>query len=259
VSAHFAGWDRRTLELALDEVTFGLAPGDRRELLTRADARSLEELELAVAELSVAALGELESPPAELTRRIAADARAWLAAPDPARPAPPPAVPVRTARVPRWAAAGWLAAALVLALFVLERVRARPLDPSQRRAELVAGATDLVRAQWKASDDPLAGGVSGEVVWSSARQEGYMSFRSLPSNDPARNQYQLWIFDPTRADWEARPVDGGVFDVGPGEEVVVPVEAKLEVRRAVLFALTLEAPGGVVVSAREHLLATATP
>ncbi len=266
MSAHFAGWDRRTLELALDEVSFGLAPEDRRELLTRADAASLEALELANAELNVAALGELEAPPAELTRRIAADANAWVAsraAPAPARHPAVPVAPVRPARVPLWAAAGWIAAALVFALFAFERLRARSEnpsgDPSARRAELVASAADLVRATWQASADPLAGNVSGEVVWSRLRQEGYMSFRSLPPNDPRRSQYQLWIFDSTRADWEAKPVDGGVFDVGPGEEVIVPIAAKLQVHDAALFAITLEAPGGVVVSNREHLLATAKP
>lgn len=86
-----------------------------------------------------------------------------------------------------------------------------------------------------------------------------MIFRDLPHNDPRVNQYQLWIFDATRAEWEAKPVDGGVFDVVEGREVVVPIDAKLDVREPKLFAVTLEAPGGVVVSKREHLLATASP
>lgn len=257
--AHFSGWDQRTLELALDEVTFGLDPLDREELLARVDPRALEELEFAVASLNVAALGKLESPPAELTRRIAAAGRARLATTASTPPASQRPAPIPSARPRGWVAAALLAAALVLAVFVLDRVRERRLAPFERREQLLASASDLVRAAWKASDDPFAGGVSGDVVWSSARQEGYMTLRSLPANDPARNQYQLWIFDSTRAEWEAKPVDGGVFDVAPGAEVIVPIDAKLEVRRAAMFALTLEAPGGVVVSAREHLLAIATP
>jgi hypothetical protein len=258
VRAHFAGWDARTLALALDEVTLGLAPAERAELLARTAPRDLEALELAVAELNVAALVELEAPPAALLGRLAADARACAPAAGPGTVAPPRVAPPR-ARLAPWAMAGWLAAAVLLAVLAIQRLAARPADPSTRRERLLASASDVVRAAWQATTDPLAGGVSGEVVWSSARQEGYMSFRSLPPNDPARQQYQLWIFDPTRADWEAKPVDGGVFDVGPDPEVVVPIDAKLDVRQAALFALTLEAPGGVVVSAREHLLATAKP
>ncbi len=255
MSPRFASWDERTLALACDEFTFGLAPEDRAELLERADARQLEEFELAVAELNVAALGELEAPPAELLQRISSDARDRLARPR----SEPLAAAQRRRRVFAWPALGWIAAALVLAAFVIERIRARPRDPAERREQLLASAADLVRAEWKPSADPLAGGLRGEIVWSRARQEGYMSFRSLPPNDPARSQYQLWIFDATRKEWESKPVDGGVFDVGPGDEVIVPIDAKLAVRQAALFALTLEAPGGVVVSAREHLLATATP
>lgn len=258
MNVHFAGWDQRTLQLALDEVTFGLAPTDRVELLSRADARALEELEFAVAALNVAALEELDSPPAEVTNRIAADARAWLGYARSELPAQPPVL-ARRVRLFSWATAGWFVAALVLLTFVIDRVRTRSPDPSERREQLLASARDLARASWKASDDPLAGGVNGEIVWSPSLQEGYMSFRSLPVNDPARNQYQLWIFDSTRADWEAKPVDGGVFDAGSGAEVIVPIDPKLEVRRAALFAITLEPTGGVVVSAREHLLATATP
>lgn len=74
MSPSFANWDERTLALACDEVAFGLAPEDRAELLARADARDVEALELAVAELCVAELGQLEEPPAELLRRIASDA-----------------------------------------------------------------------------------------------------------------------------------------------------------------------------------------
>ncbi len=84
-----------------------------------------------------------------------------------------------------------------------------------------------------------------------------MVFTGLKPNDPKRQQFQLWIFDPTRADWEAKPVDGGVFDVSSDGEVVVPIDAKLNVRETALFAVTLEVPGGVVVSERERLVLTA--
>ena len=93
-------------------------------------------------------------------------------------------------------------------------------------------------------------------MWNSERQQGYMRFAGLPRNDPRRQTYHLWIFD---AQQDARyPVDGGVFDVVRDDgEVVVPINAKLEVRRPTLFALTVEKPGGVVVSKRDRLILTA--
>jgi anti-sigma-K factor RskA len=84
-----------------------------------------------------------------------------------------------------------------------------------------------------------------------------MIFRGLEPNDPRSAQFQLWIFDPSRVDWDKTPVDGGVFDVSAGEQVVIPIHAKLPVQDVALFAVTLEKPGGVVVSKREHLLLTA--
>jgi hypothetical protein len=48
-----------------------------------------------------------------------------------------------------------------------------------------------------------------------------------------------------------------VFDVR-GDDVLIPIDAKIDVRDAVLFAVTVEQPGGVVVSKRERLLLTAT-
>ena len=75
---------------------------------------------------------------------------------------------------------------------------------------------------------------------------GYMQFSGLQSNDPRVEQYQLWIFDGTRDD--AHPVDGGVFDINQNGEVIVPIHAKLPVAHPTAFAVTLEKPGGVVVS-----------
>jgi len=91
-----------------------------------------------------------------------------------------------------------------------------------------------------------APGVSGEVVWHQDLQQGYMVFENLPVNDPSAEQYQLWIVDgaPTH------PVDGGVFDVTSSGEVIVPIDPKLEIKNPVAFGVTVEPPGGVVVSDR---------
>ena len=72
-----------------------------------------------------------------------------------------------------------------------------------------------------------------------------MRFIGMPVNDPNRQQYQLWIVDPDR---DAQPVDGGVFDVNEDGEVIVPINAKLPIDDPTTFAITVEKPGGVVVS-----------
>ncbi len=95
--------------------------------------------------------------------------------------------------------------------------------------------------------------VSGGVAWDDELNTGYMEISGLPTNDPKVEQYQLWIFrtgDPTS---EPHPVDGGVFDVTSGDQVIVPIDAKLNVGHASIFAITIEEPGGVVVSDRTRL------
>ncbi len=54
-------------------------------------------------------------------------------------------------------------------------------------------------------------------------------------------------------------VDGGVFDVSSEhEDLVIPVDAKLLVEDPQLFAITIERPGGVVVSDQDRLVLLAT-
>jgi len=103
--------------------------------------------------------------------------------------------------------------------------------------------------------DPTARDARGDVVWSPGQQRGFMRFVGLAPNDPHQFQYQLWIFDKDRD--EKYPVDGGVFDVSSTGEVVVEISPKLHVTDATLFAVTIEQPGGVVVSKRERIVVTA--
>ena len=84
-----------------------------------------------------------------------------------------------------------------------------------------------------------------------------MLFDGHPKNDPKAKQYQLWIFDESRD--QKFPVDGGVFDVTADGELIVRFESRLDVSRATLFAITEEVPGGVVVSERTTITATAAP
>lgn len=139
---------------------------------------------------------------------------------------------------------------------------ARPavaVPAEKRRERLLAEDPDAIVVAWGAGEDPSvtglpAGMTHGDVVWSQSRQQGYMRFRGLAANDPAVEQYQLWIFDAGRD--AAYPVDGGVFDVAASDadgEVCVPIDPRLPIGEPTLFAITVEKPGGVVVSKRERL------
>ena len=97
--------------------------------------------------------------------------------------------------------------------------------------------------------------VTGDIVWSDSKQQGYMRFRGLPANDATKTCYQLWIFDQTQD--KATPIDGGIFDVASNGEVIVPINAKLTAVKPEMFALTVERHGGVVVSKREKIAALA--
>lgn len=145
-----------------------------------------------------------------------------------------------------WRAGWWVAAAAVVLMWWATFERgARAPQPA---------ANDWARTAWTQTEDRDASGVTGEVVWSPSTNQGWMRFSNLPVNNPSEAQYQLWIFDATRS--AEHPIDGGVFDARPGS-FEVPIDPKLTVDQATLFAITLERPGGVVVSSRERLLLTA--
>ncbi len=132
----------------------------------------------------------------------------------------------------------------------------RPLTPAEERLALLQEGAAVTHSEWASTDDPASQGVKGDVVWDNSKQRGYLRFSGLPANDPKQSQYQLWIFDAKRDD--RYPIDGGVFDIPPGAtEVVIPINARLAVNDPAMFAVTIERPGGVVVSGREHIVALA--
>jgi len=259
---HLDARERERMEelLALDAVE-GLSPDDTVELdalLALAGDIDTASWERAAAALALADPGDgAEEPlPADLRARLEADAPAILAEARAAAEDPHPSVirpphPVdEVDRGPdRWHGILALAAAVALVLAIwswfgidgagkVDRVDVRTLP-------------DTIELPWTATEDPAAAGASGSVAWSGDAQSGLMTFRGLEVNDPAEFQYQLWIFDAERDD--AYPVDGGVFDV-TGEVVEVAIDPKLDVSNAALFAVTVERPGGVVVSSRERIV-----
>lgn len=135
---------------------------------------------------------------------------------------------------------------------------ASPAKPDiKAQFEEMLASPNIVKATW--GPLPTATGdlknVAGEVVWSDAKQAGYMRFRGLPVNDKSKEQYQLWIFE--NAKLEEHPKDGGVFDITAEGDVIVPIDAKLATKDPKVFAITVEKPGGVVVSDRKKIAALA--
>ena len=253
----------RVEELLTDLETEGLGDADARlleELLTQTGL-DREYFGPAASAVTLASSMPLLELPSGLRSQLVAAGQRSVARVTPLRP--------RQAWLDS-AAIGWYAAAAMLLLAVgawwpgLEGVvgPGTPsaltdlVPPALERERLLASGTELFRREWAPTDDPAARGLSGDVVWSAALQAGFMRFQGLEANDPAAARYQLWVFDAERDD--RYPVDGGVFDVPAGaSEVVVPIRPVLPVGEAVAFAVTVELPGGAVVSTRERIVALA--
>jgi hypothetical protein len=245
--------DERLVDLLVKQTTEGLAPAEKAELerlMTRHRDADPELLERVAAAVALAGHIEDEPMPADLRRRIEAEGRRAVSGAASSvtdirtrQRAQPPASPR-----PQWL---WLAAAacLVLAVFgwwprLRETLAPEPSVPvvqepptaeppmtreptvEEKRATLLAKAS-TVQSSWSSTADPASQGVAGDVVWDNESQTGY-------------------------------PVDGGVFDIPTGQgEVIIPIDAKIAVSSPMMFAVTMEKPGGVVVSAREHIVALA--
>lgn len=261
--------DNRSLDLLVQEVTEGLDAAGTMELRQRLGADLDDELSAfafaaAASELAMGGLDhEMPRAVRDKARQAYLDAASNESTTDSVptlRHRPRQRTPAPSARFGD--RLGWLIAAAALLLAVIgwwPRPGDWPLpettrraEPEVRRSQLLANAGDAVELPWQATGDPAATGAAGDVVWSHDRQVGFMRFRGLAVNDPSDHQYQLWIFDGSRDD--RFPVDGGVFDIDGSGEIIVPIRAKLEVEAPVLFAVTIERPGGVVVSSRERIV-----
>jgi len=266
--------------LLIKQVTEGLSPEEQRALdvLDSAVASAnLREFERAAAAITLAGSAPLKPLPAGLTQRLVRQADEHFAAVADAAARNAAATPARPRAAARSGTYGWLAAAacLLLAVFAWNRPPppapvaavvtpplavippiakpAAPVTAAEERAALLA-KSDSLKITLSPTKDRAAAGVTGDVVWDPVTQRGYLHFVGLAPNDPAVQQYQAWIFDGGRD--KRFPVDGGVFDIpANATEVVIPIHAALPVLSAKAFAVTVERPGGVVVSGREHVVA----
>ena len=176
-------------------------------------------------------------------------------------------------KVSSWQWLGWAfaaAACIALAVVILTRsndnkppeivktpitapTRAPELTAEQKSEQLLASAADAVKIPLINPKNDKE--VVGEMVWSNAEQKGFAHFKNLPANDTAKETYQMWIVDGGRA--EKKPLSAGVFNVRQSGEITVPVNAQLKVEKPQAIAVTVEKPGGVVVSDLGKVVATA--
>jgi len=209
-------------------------------------------------QLGYAEVDEVESMPEGLMEslkaqapQVEADQGVEPAAAPTQMPAEKPLPSIQEAKAKRdWAP--WLLAAAAL-LLIFNWLPQSEQTVAEKRLELIAAAPeDLLDLPWTILEDPSSEGADGSLLWSDERQEGYMLFEGLAPNDPTVEQYQLWIFDDAT---DTRfPVDGGVFDIPAGQDqVIIEIDPKILVDDAFQFAITVEKPGGVVVSDRERI------
>ncbi len=279
--------EEKLLDLLCDQAASGLNEDERLQLeKLSAGANSdmdAQSLELAAAAIMMAEMGAIEAMPSHLEASIAAAAGKYFTAKgsessihESIHDQPTKAFKWQETRPSRsffdwfgWAVAAAACVALI-GTFIYEQNRIGDLQAkvmqltptpvveetlAQKRDRLKKEAADVTRAEWTKGNVKDSEGVMGEVVWSDEKQEGYMTFRGLPVNDANKEAYQLWIFEDGKL--EPHPKDGGVFNVSSDGEVVVAIKAKLKTNAPKAFAVTIEKPGGVVVSDRTKIAALA--
>jgi hypothetical protein len=264
--------DERLVDLLVKQATEGVTREEAAEidrLFANHSAADAQIMERVASALTLAGIRE-EPMPAALRDRLVRNAAAFSAtmksggpvdelASRRARPAH------RTGGRERLA---WFAMAATLLIAVVgwwprlqgdrggETQTQQPPTVAQVCRQVFAAAPSAVQGSWGPTGDAASTQVKGVVAFDPRTQAGCMRFTGLAANDPQKFQYQLWIFD-ARQD-ERYPIDGGVFDIPAGQsEVLVRIDPKITVKEPVMFAVTMEKPGGVVVSGREHIVALA--
>ncbi len=263
--------EERLLDLLCKQAIEGLTPEEAKEMnqlqISHEVAVDLHSLEMTAAAISLSGVRPDHKLPDHLKGAILARADEFFASKNdestisfaikdlPARQG-----------TSLWGWLGWLAAAaacIALAVNIwvsrsgtidqanLKTPTPTPeqLAPTQQRDRFIAAASDIVKAEWG------PGGMAelkpaGDVVWSNEKQTGYLRVTGLPKNDPNKQTYQLWIVAENQD--PKTPVDGGTFDISADGETVIPIDAKVKTLNPKAFAITIEKPGGVVVSKEKH-------
>jgi Anti-sigma-K factor rskA len=274
------------IDLLTRRALYGLEPNESVELdklLAESDQLDDDSFDVTAAAIGLVDLSIDEPLPEHLHARILASGDEFISSLGQAEVRTEPAVSPQDGAVqkvlefePRrrsWNWLGWAIAAVALVALAVNVWTTRTKSPEvvlqpiptpsvqkpsieEEFAAMMSSPSSVVKAKWGPSA-PTAEikDVSGDVVWSDQEQKGFMRLKGLPVNDKNRSTYQLWIFDKTQD--KATPIDGGTFDVDRNGEVIIPINAKLRAEDPQLFAITIEKPGGVVVSKREKMAALA--
>ncbi|MHC4217596.1 MAG: anti-sigma factor domain-containing protein [Planctomycetota bacterium] len=248
----------RVNDLLADRATQRLSAAESAELISQlASSPEVDEhaFDRAAAAVDLSSVASAYEPlPPSVRARVDQRAIEWLAqrkglrmadtgstGPDVESSGPTPAP-----RKPRGAISWmpWLAAAACFALAVTSWWPSRGDAPLSAQREVLLSQPGTRTIAWAGNDL----GVTGDVVWNGAQQNGFLRISGLAVNDPAAIQYQLWIFDDVRRAYsDDVAVDGGVFDIDRATgDVIIPIRSKLHVSQPFLFAVTTEPPGGVI-------------
>lgn len=266
------------LDLLCKKAVFGLSESEERELVELQREAGVQDEALSF-ELTAAAIGTIGSDmnaemPAALREKILADAGKYVAVRE--AEDPPPIIAFREIETDSagpaswfswlgWAFAGLAFVALGLNLYFTKppvEIAGPPatptpsesLTPTQMRERLLGSGQTLARGN-VGPGKMVELKPTGDVVWSDASQTGYIRLSGLPKNDPGKETYQIWIVAENQD--PKTPVDGGTFDVTNDGEIIIPIDAKVKVQNPQAFAITVEKPGGVVVSKQDKVAALA--
>ena len=269
------------LDLLYKQAVYGLSEEETKHLSTLENKiPNLDSFELTAAAIAMIDLKTDVELPADLRARILADAEEYFSSGNSAAEVPAALeAPTREftfveskARRSIWPWLGWaVAAAACVALAVnlywtrtptqiVENPVPTPaqeekLSPAQKRQRLLESPAQMIVVKWGKGYVEEIGNVTGDVVWSDAQQAGYVRLNGLPVNDPNKETYQLWIFEESQD--PKTPIDGGTFNINSVGEATIPIYAHLKVVNPKKFAVTIEKPGGVVVSKQEKVAAIA--
>lgn len=268
---------QRLLDLLADRATGMLAATEEAELQTllsrspavvddRGVAITAESMDVAVGEILGSWMTkEKEVLPASLRNRLVASARESGGSPEVAGRIDSKNASSGGSSKPLVGPLGWLgwvaaAAAIIFAVVLSSKPSGSgpgtgpaAVSLGTQLAQLRADTTGTVEIEWVTLSDPTAQGVTGHVFWNQKLQKGFLVFKGLPQNDPSKEQYQAWIVDGGRTN-VTQPLNGGVFDIAATTAdpatglLIVPIKNELAVRAPSVFMVTVEAPGGVVVT-----------
>src|SRR5262245_9536239 len=180
----------RLQELLGIEATQGLSPAEANELDTLLALFPDEDpdgFELAAAAVHLALSGPPDEMPSRLSEKLHLAAIAMV-------PAATKTSPKLSTPRPAWVTwaswAGWAVAASRLVALVYTNWPEPSVE--KRRKDFVHKVNPPVFEGEKK-------GVTGNIVWSDAKQEGYLEVHGLQPLDPATGTYQLWIVDGARS------------------------------------------------------------